>query len=205
MAEYDILIKGGILKDPITGINRVGNLGICSGKICEVGNIEERNAIQVVDAHGCYVVPGLIDYHIHVFTGGCEFALRPDIAAAVSGVTTVVDGGSAGVSGFEGFYRSDILQNIINVKAMLNICSAGQPGVYYLENMNPELFQKEQILRLCEQYKGTIVAIKVRQSREIVRERGLTPLIEAVKIAEEAGLPVVVHATDSPGEIRDSD
>ena len=90
-----------------------------------------------------------------------------------SGVTTVVDGGSSGVSGFRGFYQNDMLRSWIRVKAMLNICSAGQLGVYYLENMNPELFQRETILELCQQYRGIIVAIKVRQSREIVKELGV--------------------------------
>lgn len=204
MAKYDILIQNGTLMDPAAGICKTGSLAVQNGKICAVGTAEEKEAVQVIDARGCYVVPGLTDYHMHAFTGGCEFALHPDLPAAISGVTTVVDGGSAGVSGFESFYRSDILHSTVNVKAMLNICSAGQPGVYYLENMDPALYQRDQILKLCEQYKGIIVAIKVRQSREIVKERGLTPLKEAIKIAREAGLPVVVHATDSPGEIRDT-
>lgn len=204
MAKYDILIQNGTLMDPAAGICQTGSLAVQNGRIRSVGTAEEEEAVQVIDAHGCCVVPGLTDYHMHVFTGGCEFALHPDLPAATSGVTTVVDGGSAGVSGFEGFYRNEILHSTVSVKAMLNICSVGQPGVYYLENMDPALYQRDQILRLCEKYKGVIVAIKVRQSREIVKERGLLPLKEAVKTAEEAGLPVVVHATDSPGEVRDT-
>lgn len=198
----DILIQNGRLLDPITGMDCQGDLAISKGKIRAVGKVERREAVQTVDAAGCYVVPGLIDYHMHFFTSGCEFAVLPELPTISSGVTTIVDGGSAGVSGFEGFYRNDMLRSWLRVKAMLNICSAGQIGVYYLENMDPALFQRETILKLCRQYQGTIVAIKVRQSREIVKELGLLPLQEAVKIAEEAGLPVVVHATDSPGEIK---
>lgn len=204
MAVYDIVIKNGTLMDPVTGLRGVGDISVKNGKICEVGKIGDGDSAQTVDASGCYVVPGLIDYHIHVFTSGCEFALLPEIAAVPNGVTTVVDGGSAGVSGFEGFYRNDISRSAIRVKAMLNICSAGQPGVYYLENMEPSLFQREKILHLCEAYRETIAAIKVRQSREIVGTLGLEPLKAAVDIAAEAGLPVVVHATDSPGEIKDT-
>lgn len=200
----DILIRNGRLLDPTIGMDCVGDLAISQGEICAVGKLEGRKANQTIDAAGCYVVPGLVDYHMHFFTSGCEFAVLPEIPAIASGVTTVVDGGSSGVSGFRGFYQNDMLRSWIRVKAMLNICSAGQLGVYYLENMNPELFQRETILELCQQYRGIIVAIKVRQSREIVKELGLEPLREAVKIAEEAGLPVVVHATDSPGEIKDT-
>ncbi|MDO4260588.1 MAG: amidohydrolase family protein [Eubacteriales bacterium] len=201
---YDILIKNGMVIDPSVGSSYRGSIAIKNGRICEAGVIKEGDALQVIDAEGYYVTPGLIDYHIHVYTSGCEFSLLPEIPCIASGVTSIVDGGSAGVSGFEGFYRNDIIRSRINVKAMLNICSAGQPGVYYLENMDPKLFQREKILELCEKYKDTIVAIKVRQSREIVKDWGLKPLEAAVEIAEEAGLPVVVHATDSPGEISDT-
>ncbi len=201
---YDILIRNGTLLDPLTGLRRRGDLAVKDGKICEVGGVCSREAVQTVDAAGCYVTPGLIDYHTHVFTSGCEFSLPPEIPAVPCGVTTVVDGGSSGVSGFEGFLRNDISGSRITVKAMLNICSAGQPGVYYLENMDPALFQRQKILELCRKYSDTIVAIKIRQSREIVKELGLKPLRAAVEIAEEAGMPVVVHATDSPGEIRDT-
>lgn len=201
---WDILIHGGRLMDPVTGLDRLGDLAIGQGKIQAAGDVELREAVQVVDAAGCYVTPGLIDYHIHIFTGGCEFSLPPEIPAVPCGVTTVVDGGSAGVSAFPGFYRGDIIRSRLNVKAMLNVCSAGQPGVYYLENMDPKLFQRDTILRLCREYSDTIVALKVRQSREIVKDLGLEPLRAAIDIAEAAGLPVVVHATDSPGEIRDT-
>lgn len=200
----DILIRNGRVLDPTTGLDCIGDLSIAKGKIREVGTVRDTEAIQTVDAAGCYVLPGLIDYHIHVFTSGCEFAVLPEIPAISNGITTIVDGGSSGVSGFQGFYRNDIIKSWVTVKAMLNICSAGQPGVYYLENMDPALFQRDTILKLCEEYRNTIVAIKVRQSREIVKEYGLEPLRAAVKIAGEAGLPVVVHATDSPGEIRDT-
>lgn len=201
---YDVLIRGGRLLDPSIGLDKVGSIAVRDGKICALGEVPSQDALQIVDAAGCYVVPGLIDYHIHVYKSGCEFALLPEVAGIPNGVTTMVDGGSSGVSGFEGFYRNDIIRSVLDVKAMLNICSAGQPGVYYLENMDPKLFQREKILELCEKYRGTIVAIKVRGSIEIVKEHGLRSLAAAVEIAEEAHLPVVLHATDSPGEIRDT-
>ena len=201
---FDILIQGGTLVDPSIGLCRKGSIGIKDGKFCAAGDIPEAEAVQVINADGCYVVPGLIDYHVHVFTSGSEFALLPELAGVPNGITTMVDGGSSGVSAFEGFYRNDMTRSVLDIKAMLNICSVGQPGVYYLENMDPSLFQKEKILDLCERYKGTIVAIKVRGSKEIVKEYGLRSLEKAVEIAEEAHLPVVLHATDSPGEIRDT-
>jgi len=200
---YEIVIRNGTLLDPVLGLRNVGDLAISGERICAVGQVGGES-LQTVDASGCYVTPGLIDYHVHVYTSGCEFAVPPEIPTIPNGVTTVVDGGSAGVSGFEGFYRNDISRSAIDIRAMLNICSAGQPGVYYLENMDPALYQRDKILRLCEKYRDVIVAIKVRQSREIVKEYGLESLREAVKVADNVGLPVVVHITDSPGEVRET-
>lgn len=180
------------------------DIAVEAGKIAAVGRSLSGSAAQECDADGAYVTPGLIDYHMHFFRSGSELGILPEIAAYANGVTTVVDGGSSGVSNFEGFYRNDILSSTLTAKAMLNVCSVGQPAVYYLENMEPSLFQEEKILALCETYRDTIVGIKVRQSREIVGELGLEPTKRAVEIAEKAGLPVIVHATDSPGEVEDT-
>ena len=104
--DYDILIFNGILADPTTGLLQKGAIGIKNGKIAAVGDQVQGHGLQEVDAQGSFITPGLIDYHIHVFTGGCEFSLLPEVAAVPNGITTMVDGGSSGVSGFEGFYRN---------------------------------------------------------------------------------------------------
>lgn len=180
------------------------NAAVKDGRIAALSEHLEGTAVQEVDASGCYVTPGLTDYHMHYFRSGSELGILPEITAYANGVTTVVDGGSAGVSNFEGVYLHDMSPSTLTTKAFLNICSVGQPAVYYLENMEPELFQEEKILELCKKYEGIITGIKVRQSREIVGDLGLEPAKRAVGIAGKAGLPVIVHATDSPGEIADT-
>lgn len=215
---YDLLIKNGMFL--LNGDGRESewkpmDAAVADGKIVMLrehtegysGEEMEANtpvAAQVIDASGCYVTPGLIDYHMHYFKSGSELGILPEITAYANGVTAVVDGGSAGVSNFDGFYLYDMAGSTLTTKALLNVCSVGQPAVYYLENMDPSLFQEEKILGFCRKYEGTIVGLKVRQSREIVGDLGLEPTRRAVEIAEKAGLPVVVHATDSPGEIRDT-
>jgi predicted amidohydrolase len=56
----------------------------------------------------------------------------------------------------------------------------------------------------CEKYKDNIVALKLRQSKNIVKELGLRPLKAATEIARAAGLRLVVHVTDSPGTIQET-
>lgn len=201
---YDLVLKNGHLKDYAAGLDRVADIGIRDGKIARVGVIPESEAAQLVNAAGHLVLPGLTDYHMHALTSACSFALKPELPAFANGVTTIVDAGSVGAPGFEHAYFSDAKSSLVNIKVMLNICSGGQLAHYYMENLDPALYQEKEILDLCEKYRDVIVAIKLRQSRNITGELGLTPLKETVRIAEKAGLRVVVHATDSPGTVKDT-
>jgi dihydroorotase len=68
--SYNIVIKGGHVIDPKNNINDVMDIAIIDGKIAEVSkNIDAKKGIQVVNAEGLYVTPGLIDIHAHVFAG----------------------------------------------------------------------------------------------------------------------------------------
>ena len=89
----NILIKNGRILDPATGTDMVGEILIEDGKIAEVGEKLEAEAERVVDAAGCYVMPGLIDLHVHLRDPGQEY--KEDIrsgafAAAKGGFTTIV-------------------------------------------------------------------------------------------------------------------
>ena len=65
----NILIKNGRILDPATGTDMVGEILIEDGKIAEVGEKLEAEAERVVDAAGCYVMPGLIDLHVRLSDG----------------------------------------------------------------------------------------------------------------------------------------
>lgn len=63
-AEYDIVLAGGRVMDPESGLDAVRNVGIRAGKIAAIstGNLRSRT---VVDAKGLVVAPGFIDLHSH--------------------------------------------------------------------------------------------------------------------------------------------
>src|ERR1044071_8538673 len=115
--EYNIVIKGGHVIDPKNNIDEVMDIAISKGKIAQVGkNIDPKKAIQVVDAKGFYVTPGLIDIHSHNFYGtepdhsysNGTSALPPDGFTFRTGVTTVVDAGGSGWKNFDIFKRNVI-------------------------------------------------------------------------------------------------
>ncbi|MFP7754010.1 dihydroorotase [Thermodesulfobacteriota bacterium B35] len=91
MAE-NWLIKDGRIIDPKNGIDRQGDLLVLEGRIAAEGTPVPASA-RVVDASGCWVVPGLVDMHVHLREPGEEY--KEDIlsgtrAAAAGGFTAVV-------------------------------------------------------------------------------------------------------------------
>ena len=87
-----IIIKGGRIVDPASGVDEVLDVRICDGRIQEVGkNLASEG--EVIDASGCIVAPGLMDAHVHFRDPG--FTHKEDIgtgaeAAKKGGFTTVV-------------------------------------------------------------------------------------------------------------------
>jgi N-acyl-D-aspartate/D-glutamate deacylase len=60
----DMVISGGRVMDPESGLDAVRNVGIRDGKIVEISE-KTLKGKQIVDAHGLVVAPGFIDLHEH--------------------------------------------------------------------------------------------------------------------------------------------
>ena len=194
-----LVIQGGIVYNPCTKKKEQKDLVISGNSIAlpglDAGEAVKKGA-KVVQAEGCLVVPGLIDYHIHLFTGN-DGGVNPDAVGLPSGVTTEVDGGTCGASNFSSFVNSDAASSIVRVKAYLNVASGGLATGRYTENVNPDFFEKDKIKRLFNHYPDILTALKFRISRNIVETSGKglfgKPLEETVELAGEIGCPVVVH------------
>jgi N-acyl-D-aspartate/D-glutamate deacylase len=61
---YDVVLSGGRVMDPETGLDAVRNVGINGGKIARIA-AEPLKGKQVLDAKGLVVSPGFIDLHQH--------------------------------------------------------------------------------------------------------------------------------------------
>ncbi|MCH2318931.1 MAG: amidohydrolase family protein [SAR202 cluster bacterium] len=64
MKNYDIVISGGRIIDPDSGMDSVGNVAISDGKIAEI-SLSELSAEETINAEGNVVCPGFIDLHCH--------------------------------------------------------------------------------------------------------------------------------------------
>jgi dihydroorotase len=192
---YSIIIKGGHVIDPKNNINEVADIAISDGKIVGIAkDIDAKQAVQVVDARGKYVTPGLIDIHVHVFFGtdpelgysnGTE-ALSPDGFSFRTGVTTVVDAGSSGWRSFPAFKKQVIDNSKTRVLAFLNIVGEGMKGGPYEQNTAD--MDGKLTAMMAKRFKDYIVGIK---AAHYVGPQW-TPVEQAVKAGMIADIPVMV-------------
>jgi cytosine/adenosine deaminase-related metal-dependent hydrolase len=82
--HYDLVIEGGRVLDPETGLDAVRNIGVRDGKIVRVSS-EALSGRRLVHAGGLVVAPGFIDLHQH----GQE--MESQRVKALDGVTTALE------------------------------------------------------------------------------------------------------------------
>ena len=195
----DMIIKNGHVVDPAQDINVITDVVIDKGKIVCTGDSSSYGSANIIDAKGKIVTPGLIDFHGHFFKTGCDFSVAPDAVSFVSGVTTVVDAGSAGTATYDGLRVYEATMQT-KIKNLINVSPTGLGTLRYHENIDPRLWNRDKLKEIYSKYRDELIGLKVRQSANVVGELGLSPLKEAIKFAEELDCRVVVHVTAPPCE-----
>lgn len=193
--QYSIVIKDGHVIDPKNNLNGVMDVAIEEGKVAMVAkNIDGRQAEQVVNAKGLYVVPGLIDLHGHVFYGterdraysNGTSAIPPDGFTFRVGVTTIVDAGGAGWKSFPTFKQNVIDNAKTRVLSFLNIVGEGMRGGIYEQNTND--MDAKMAAATARRYKDHIVGFKVAH----YNGPEWTPVDRAVEAGKAVNLPVMI-------------
>lgn len=87
-----LIIKNGIIVNPVKNQHEKGDVVIENGKITSLGGVATDRDGDIFDAEGMFVTPGLIDMHVHLREPGQE--AKEDIstgtrAAAAGGMTQV--------------------------------------------------------------------------------------------------------------------
>jgi dihydroorotase len=134
--QYDLVIKGGEVIDPRSGVQAARDVAIRDHKIAAIEkDIPAAEAIKVINARGLLVTPGLVDIHTHAYAGtgrkdayDGDNSVYPDDFTFRSCVTTVVDAGSSGWRNFPDFKDRIIDRSKTRVLAFINIVGNGMDG-----------------------------------------------------------------------------
>ena len=192
---YNIVIKGGHVIDPKNNIDEPMDIAVKDGKIARIAkNIDATGAVQVVDATGMYVTPGLIDMHVHVFQGpnltqtymNGPSSVMPDGFTFRVGVTTVVDAGCSGWRTFADFKRQIIDISQTRVLALLNIVGEGMRGGAFEQNLKD--MAVAPTVECAKKYPEHVVGIKLAH----YSGHDWTPVIRGVEAGKILNLPFMV-------------
>ncbi|MBI5561793.1 MAG: dihydroorotase [Deltaproteobacteria bacterium] len=92
-----LVIKGGRVVDPSTGLDGLHNIYIMAGRIASIkeaasDSTELAEGLDVIDAGGLLVMPGMIDCHTHLREPGYEYkeTIETGAAAAIAGGFTAI-------------------------------------------------------------------------------------------------------------------
>ena len=204
----DLLIKGGRVIDPANNLDELFDVGIAAGKVVRVApGISPAEASQVIDASGLIVTPGILDIHTHVYTfrpraTNYVEGVHADAHVFSSGVTTVVDVGTAGWKDFPDFKEHVIDRSKVRILALINIASGGMVDA---ESEQSEAEMQPAIAAsLARAYPETILGIKTAHYWTTKpwdeMHHPWASVDRAVEAGELAGLPVMVDFWPRPPE-----
>jgi N-acyl-D-aspartate/D-glutamate deacylase len=195
--SYDLVIQGGRVLDPETGLDAIRNVGISQGKIRKI-SAEALDGKRVIAARGLVVAPGFIDLHQH--------AKDPESQRlkALDGVTTALEM-EIGKPDVTAFLRSMEGRSLINYGS-----TASHPAARLLAFGTPMtedgLLPKSGVATDQPASPEQVEAIKARLRHEldagalgvgmgIQYTPGATrwEVIETFRLAAERSMPVYTH------------
>jgi len=192
------VLKAGRVIDPAAGRDGMFDIRVRSGTIEAIGVDLAPEGAFVIDVKDHIVTPGLIDVHLHLMKGLGAFGVDPDIFGVGSGVTTVVDAGSAGhtlLNVFRNYVTDNARTRVLNYINLSTLGGVTGPGYSILAD--PRLIDEAKIEQAVEANRDIIVGIKIMATGGALGAQGLKPLERARKLGDELKLPLLVHIGES--------
>ena len=196
---YDLLLKGGEVIDPGWPFRGKADVAIHNGRIAAVqADIPEAEAVRVRDVSGGLVCPGLIDLHAHVFVNAHDMGSETDQRCAASGVTTIIDAGSAGSATFPGLRQAVADRSQVRLRCFVHLSALGLIHLQVGELMHMAYADPEGCARTISANRDLAIGVKLRFSNNVVPDSaGTEPLRLARQAADMAEVPLMVHITDA--------
>ena len=194
--QYDILLKGGRVVCPASGLDGVMDVAVTDGRIAAVAtDILASSAREVTSVRDRIVLPGMIDTHAHIYTYvSGRFGLPADMAGVDSGVTALVDQGGAScmtLPGFHEFIAKPAKSRVFSFISAYVV--GGLEGHYYPTLYGPEHVDVDATVKAARANPGLVKGIKAHAEIGNMARYGLEVLKKAARIGREADLPVYCH------------
>lgn len=199
-APFDLVIEGGRVIDPASGLDALADIAVKDGRIAalarlDAGGLRESRAAKRIDASGKLVCPGLIDIHVHVYEYVTNFGVWADDAGVGVGATTIVDAGSTGPWTFGGFKAHVIDRAATDVRAFVSINVAGalMGGMKGDVLHGPAMTDVGAVLAAIEKHPREIRGIKCHGESGAYSHWGTEVFAMAAEAGRAAGVPLYVH------------
>jgi dihydroorotase len=193
---YDLLLRGGHVICPASGLNGVMDVAVRDGKIAAIQtDILPSSAKEVIDVRGRLVLPGMIDTHAHVYkyVSG-RFGLDADLVGVQSGVTTLIDQGGPSCMTLPGFRHFVVEPAKSRVYAFLSsYLVGGLEGHLYPNLYSPDCIDIDATVRAVEANRDLVRGIKGHAEIGGFARWGIKVLQMSAEIGRKTKLPVYVH------------
>lgn len=194
-APYDLILRGGHVVDPATGLDGVADIAIRDGRIAAVQPGLPSIAREILDVRGRLVLPGMIDTHAHIYTHvSGRFGLPADMVGVHSGVTTLVDQGGPSCMTFPGFRHFIAEPAASRVLAFISAyVVGGLEGHYYPNLYGPDGVDIDATVKAARANPDLVRGIKAHAELGGFARWGIEVMRKAAEIGRQAGLPVYIH------------
>ena len=195
--RYDIVIRGGRVMDPETGLDGVRDVGVRGDRIARISS-EPLTGARILDARGLVVAPGFVDLHQHHHDPE-TYRLK-----ALDGVTTALELeiGAADVGRFLSEHRGRSLihhgTSASHPAQRVKVLGAPLPEGALVPSAGPataEPADSSQVARVREALKAELEAGGLGIGMGLAYTPGATrgEVIEMFRLAAERRVPVFVH------------
>jgi len=194
MAEkFDLLLTGGTVLNPGTKLNQILDVGVAGNRVAAIGAALPRaDAKKVLDVAGCYVTPGLIDFHVHSYWGVNPYGCDLDDLCLATGVTTTMDAGSAGPVNLLGFRKLVYEKSKTRMLGFVALAQHGvlnEPG----ELLSLGFADSDGSAQAVADNRDISIGVKVRLHKKAIGENSRAALRLAIKAGEATHTPIMVH------------
>lgn len=202
MSSETTLIRNGLVYDGTGAEAQQVDVRIANGLIQEVGPDLPSKGETLVDATGLLVCPGLIDLHVHVFSGIGLYSIDPVEAGLRTGVTSMLDTGTAGSLTYPNMARFILPAAEEDVFTLLNISMIGAIQGHpdfppFMGDLNDGRHAHVPSAVACaKKYPRNLVGMKVRLTSALANydERNELAGFDGVfEAADQLGSPLMIH------------